>query len=160
MLQNVRSIRPHPSKQKEARQRRHTVAHALRRGEGIPDGAFSAPTDDPVGAPAAPTWGTATGGVGVATLDWNDNGEADLSGYTLKRSTTSGGPYTDVNVSLLGNSNYTDSGLAADTYYYVVSATDTSNQESSNSSEVSAVVTASGGTGTTAPSSISVTDGH
>ena len=34
-------------------------------------------------------------------LDWDDNGESDLAGYTVHRSTTAGGPYTALNGTLL-----------------------------------------------------------
>jgi fibronectin type 3 domain-containing protein len=58
------------------------------------------------------------------------------TGYNLQRSTTSGGPYTNI-VSQSGTS-YTDSGLDnGTTYYYVLSATNAGGQ-SANSSEVSA----------------------
>ena len=72
-------------------------------------------------------------------MDWNDNGEPDLAGYNVYRSTTSGGPYSKLNGALVTVSNYTDTGLTNGTpYYYVVRAENTSAQESGNSNEASA----------------------
>lgn len=95
--------------------------------------------------PAAPTALVATAGDTQVTLDWADNGESDLDGYDVYRSTTSGGAYTKINSTLVTASNYVDTGLSNGTpYYYVVQAVDTSNNASGNSSEATA--TPSGGT--------------
>ncbi len=52
-----------------------------------------------------------------ATLTWAPNGTTT---YTVKRSTTSGGPYTTIATGLTGTT-YTDTGLTNDTtYYYLV----------------------------------------
>ena len=49
---------------------------------------------DDVEAPAAPAELTvAPGGTGIVRLSWLDATEADLAGYRVYRSTTSGGPY-------------------------------------------------------------------
>ncbi|MFT7678228.1 MAG: subtilisin family serine protease [Planctomycetota bacterium] len=88
--------------------------------------------------PGAPGGLSATAGDGSIDLDWADNGEADLAGYSVYRSTSSGGPYSAVTGSLLGASAYSDSGLSnGTTYYYVVSASDTTGNESGNSGEAS-----------------------
>ena len=86
--------------------------------------------------PAAPTGLTATGGVGEAVLDWDDQVSVTFSVY---RSETSGGPYSVV-VSGLSESSYVDAGVAAGTYFYVVTAVDGSGNESDPSPEVSATV--------------------
>ncbi len=97
--------------------------------------------------PAAPTGLAATPGNGSVTLDWADNGETDLAGYVVYRATSSGGPYSSLNGSLLTASNYTDTAVTSGvTYYYVVSAEDTSGNESAVSGEVGATPTG-GGTG-------------
>ncbi len=89
--------------------------------------------------PAAPTGLAATAGDGVVDLDWDDNGETDLAGYTVYRATASGGPYTALNGALLTASVYGDTGVTnGTTYWYVVTATDTSDNESGASGEVSA----------------------
>jgi fibronectin type 3 domain-containing protein len=100
----------------------------------IVSGGETGPVDPP---PAAPTGLTATAGLKSVSLDWNDNTEPDLASYNVKRSTTAGGPYSQVaNVTV---SSYTDNGLTAGTtYYYVVTAVDTGAHESGISNEASA----------------------
>jgi hypothetical protein len=86
---------------------------------------------------ASPASGlSATGGVGQIILNWAAfNGAAS---YNVKRSSTSGGPYSAI--STPGNvtgTTFADSAVATDTtYYYVVSAM-TAYGESANSAEVS-----------------------
>jgi len=95
-----------------------------------------APANTP---PAAPTGLTATAGNQIVLLDWNNNGEGDLAGYNVYRSTTSGSSYAKQNSSLLTNSDYNDPNVSnGTTYYYVVTAVDTGGLESNYPSEVSA----------------------
>src|SRR5580704_6210350 len=83
--------------------------------------------------PATPTGLAATPSNHQVSLTWNTTTTA--SSYNVKRSTTSGGPYTRVANATV--SNDTDTGLAnGTTYYYVVSAVN-ANGESANSREVS-----------------------
>jgi endoglucanase len=85
--------------------------------------------------PAAPTGLTAGAGDGQVSLSWNSVSGADS--YNVKRSTTSGGPYTTVAANVTATS-YTDSTVTnGTTYYYVVSAVNGVG-ESMNSSQVSA----------------------
>jgi subtilisin family serine protease len=96
--------------------------------------------------PAAPTGLTATAGDGQVALDWVDNTDADLAGYNVYRSTTSG-TYGDVplNSSLLATSDYTDpTAVNGTTYFYVVTAVDTSANESGQSNEASATPESNG----------------
>jgi len=103
-------------------------------------GGGSAPAPDGT-PPAAPTGLTATSTGAAISLDWANNGEADISHYSVKRSTTSGGPYTQI-ISNLNASAYTDRTVIPSTpYYYVVTATDTSSNQSGNSSQASATLT-------------------
>ncbi|MFH1843323.1 MAG: endonuclease [bacterium] len=89
--------------------------------------------------PAAPTGLAAVAGDGVVNLDWDDNVEADLDGYTVYRATSSGGPYNALNGALVGSSDYTDNTVTnGTTYYYVVTASDLTGNESDQSGEVSA----------------------
>jgi len=67
-------------------------------------------------------------------LSWSPSSGA--TSYNVKRSTTSGGPYT--RVASPTTTNYTNTGLTTGrTYYYVVTAVNTAG-ESSSSNEVSA----------------------
>ncbi len=83
--------------------------------------------------PGTPTGLAATAGNAQVALNWT--GSAGATSYHVKRSTTTGGPYTQI--AAPASSSYTDTGLTNGTsYYYVVSALN-SYGESSNSSEVS-----------------------
>jgi hypothetical protein len=83
---------------------------------------------------AAPTGLTATAGDAQVSLSWNATTAA--TGYNVKRSTTTGGPYTTVGSST--GATFTDTGAANGTlYYYVVSGLNTAG-ESPNSTEASA----------------------
>lgn len=100
--------------------------------------------------PAAPTGLAAIAGNGVVDLDWNDNGEGDLAGYNVYRSTVSGGPYSQLNGAPVTGSLYSDNTVSnGTTYYYVVTAEDTSSNESGFSNQASA--TPSGGGGAVTP---------
>ncbi|MBA7491837.1 hypothetical protein ES702_02385 [subsurface metagenome] len=88
-----------------------------------------------VTAPAIPSGLVATPGDGEVSLDWDDNGEADLKEYNVYRADVDGGPYTKI--ATVTDSEYTDTGLANGTdYYYVVTAVDESDNESGNSDQV------------------------
>ena len=97
--------------------------------------------------PAAPSNLTATAvSPSQINLNWNDNGENDLFGYNVYRSTTSGGPYESVG-SGLTTSAFSDIGLdASTTYYYVVTAMDTSGNESAFSNQAPATTPSSANT--------------
>jgi hypothetical protein len=90
----------------------------------------------PAGSPPpAPTNLVATAGNAQVSLTWSASSGA--ASYNVKRSTTSGGPYTIIATGVTAAS-YTDSGLVnGTTYYYVVSAVN-GNGESANSNEASA----------------------
>jgi hypothetical protein len=85
--------------------------------------------------PAAPTNLTATAGDAQVSLTWSASTGA--TSYNVKRSATSGGPYTQIAVST--STSYTDTALTnGTTYYYVVSAINSAG-ESANSAQVSAL---------------------
>ena len=76
--------------------------------------------------PAAPTNVTATAGNGQVTLGWSASTGA--TSYNVKRSTTSGGPYTTI--ASPTTTGYTNSGLTnGTTYFYVVTAVNASGGE-------------------------------
>ena len=84
--------------------------------------------------PPAPGGLVATPGNAQVALSWNTSSGA--TGYRVKRSTTSGGPYAVV--ASPSSPGFTDTGLTnGTTYYYVVSAVNSAG-ESANSSQVSA----------------------
>jgi fibronectin type 3 domain-containing protein len=94
-------------------------------------------TPVPPPPPAAPTGLTAIAGNQQVSLSWTASSGA--TSYHVKRSTASGGPYTQVGAPT--TTSFTDTGLANGTiYYYVVSALNASG-ESANSSQASATPT-------------------
>ncbi|MCX6878595.1 MAG: DUF2341 domain-containing protein [Verrucomicrobia bacterium] len=85
--------------------------------------------------PPAPSGLGATAGVSQVSLTWT--AAAGATGYNVKRSSTSGGPYAVIGTTA-GTASYTDSTAAnGTTYYYVVSANNTAG-ESSDSNQASA----------------------
>ena len=105
-------------------------------------------------APAAPVELTATAADKQVSLAWSASSGA--ASYNVKRSTTHGGPYTQLASPTI--TNYTDTGLTdATTYYYVVSAVNAIG-ESANSSEVSATPQAAA-TVPSAPTGLDATAG-
>ena len=108
----------------------------------------------PQGAvPAPPTGLSATPGNAQVSLSWTASSGA--TSYNVKRSTTSGGPYTTV-----GNptgTTFTNTGLTnGTTYFYVVSAVNASG-ESGNSNQVSATPQ---GVAPAAPTGLTATPGN
>ncbi len=100
--------------------------------------------------PAAPTGLVATPGNAQVALAWNANTESGLAGYDVYRSTTSGGPYTNLTATPVTSPAYTDTGVVnGTTYYYVVKALNTASQLSGASNQVSAKPTAPSGESTT-----------
>jgi endo-1,4-beta-xylanase len=85
--------------------------------------------------PPAPTGLTATAGNGQVMLSWNAANGA--TGYIVKRSTTSGGPYTVIANNLTATS-FTNTGLSNGTTYFYVASAVNAGGESANSAQVSA----------------------
>jgi fibronectin type 3 domain-containing protein len=109
---------------------------SLNEGDNSSEASATPETVDTV-APAAPTGLVAVAGDGEVSLSWDANGESDLSGYKVYRSTTSGGPYTEI-ADVVANAYMDAAVVNGTTYYYVVTAYDTSLNEGDNSSEASA----------------------
>jgi len=69
------------------------------------------------------------------SLAWTASTSPNIAGYNVYRSTTSGGPYTQLNSSLVTTFPFIDSTVTAgQIYYYVATAVDTSNNQSAYSS--------------------------
>jgi hypothetical protein len=101
---------------------------------GVSGTSSSGGAGSPGTAPSAPAGLKATAGDKQVSLSWNASSGATT--YNVKRSTTHGGPYSQI--AAPNSTNYVDPGLTdGTTYYYVVSAVN-STGESANSSEVSA----------------------
>ncbi len=103
-------------------------------GESANSSQVSATPVAPATPPAAPTGLQATAGNTQVSLVWSASGGA--TSYHVKRSTTSGGPYTQVAAPTTTSDS--DTGLTnGTTYFYVVSALNAAG-ESANSSQASA----------------------
>lgn len=113
------------------------VAGASSGGSG--NGSNGSGTTGQPSAPGTPAGLAATAGNQQVALSWTAVSSA--TSYHVKRSTTTGGPYTQVGAP--NSPSFTDTGLTNSTkYFYVVSAVNASG-ESANSSEVSATPAAS-----------------
>lgn len=103
-------------------------------GESANSPEVSATPKAPTAPPSVPTGLTATAGDSSITLSWSASTGA--STYNVKRSTTNGGPYTQIGST--GATTYIDAPLTnGTTYYYVVSSVN-SFGESANSSQANA----------------------
>ncbi|MEK6851425.1 MAG: PKD domain-containing protein, partial [Candidatus Thermoplasmatota archaeon] len=91
--------------------------------------------------PAAPINLTAvTHGVGAIRLAWTANGEPDLAGYLVYRSTSADGPFIRVNLDPFPEATYVDAGLEPGRrYWYEVRAVDDSRNPSEPSNRADAV---------------------
>ena len=87
--------------------------------------------------PNTPAGLNATSGTNRVSLSWTTATGGTPTGYNVKRSTASDGPYTTVGSTTAPTVTYNDSILGGSTYYYVVSAVNAIG-ESANSSSVSA----------------------
>ena len=75
-----------------------------------------------------------------ATLSWQA-GASGITGYNVYRGTVNGGPYSQLNSSLLAATSYTDSTVTAgNTYYYVTTEVNSSGQESGYSNVAEAQI--------------------
>jgi fibronectin type 3 domain-containing protein len=113
----------------------HYVVAATNAAGASPDSAAVNATTLPL-PPATPSGLAATPGIGQVSLTWS--AVSGATGYSVKRATVSGGPYTTL-ASDLTSPSHTDTGLTnGTTYYYVVNAAN-SGGTSADSAEVSAV---------------------
>lgn len=78
------------------------------------------------------------------TLNWAASTSPNIAGYNVYRSTTSGGPYAQLNSSLVTTTSFIDSSVATgETYYYVTTTVDTSNDQSAYSNQAQATIPSS-----------------
>ncbi|MGB9472148.1 MAG: fibronectin type III domain-containing protein, partial [Candidatus Acidiferrum sp.] len=116
----------------------YVVSAANTAGESANSAEVNATPTAPADPPAAPANLQATAGNAQVSLTWSATTGA--TSYNVKRSTTSGGPYTKISSPTAAN--YTDTSLTNGTkYFYVVSAVNSAG-ESANSAEVNATPTA------------------
>ena len=77
----------------------------------------------------------------AVSLNWGPSTSSNIAGYNVYRSTSPGGPYTQLNPALLTATSFTDANVTAgQTYYYVTAAVNTSNNQSSYSNQAQATV--------------------
>ncbi len=104
-------------------------------GESADSGVASATPVATVSIPSVPSGLAATADNAQVSLRWSASSGA--TGYHVKRSTTSGGPYAQI--AAPASPAYMDTSVAnGTTYYYVVSALDSAG-ESANSGQISAL---------------------
>jgi hypothetical protein len=77
-------------------------------------------------------------------LSWTASTSSGVVGHNVYRGTTAGGPYTKLNSSLVGTTNFTDNTVQNGiTYFYVVTAVNGTNGESGFSNMATAAVPSS-----------------
>ena len=91
--------------------------------------------------PATPTGLSATTTAGSIALDWAD-GESDVVGYNVYRSTDATGPFTKQTGSPVAASAWTDPTPPAGTYHYKVTALNADGLESAPSATANATIVA------------------
>ena len=94
--------------------------------------------------PTPPGALTAQGAIGSAALTWTASSDnTGVALYTVYRSTTSGFQPSAANrIGQSANTTYTDAGIAAGTYFYLVTAQDVAGNVSGPSNEATAIVLA------------------
>jgi fibronectin type 3 domain-containing protein len=76
----------------------------------------------------------------TVTLSWTDS-TSDVKGYNIYRSSTSGGPYTRLNVNLISGTTFTDENVQpGETLFYVATSDSTDNVEGEYSDEANVTV--------------------
>lgn len=93
--------------------------------------------------PLPPPTGLAANPVSGAQIDLSWKAASGAASYNVKRSATSGGPYTTVATGVTAT-GYSDTGLSASTTYYYVVSSVSGTTESGNSAETNATTMAYG----------------
>ena len=92
-------------------------------------------------APSAPTNLVATPSAASVRLDWTASPEADVAGYTIYRSDTTGKSYNILARNVTTTSFVDNTTMAGKPYYYVLRAVDNSLNRSAYSNEVNVTLT-------------------
>ncbi|MGO8669826.1 MAG: fibronectin type III domain-containing protein [Capsulimonadaceae bacterium] len=121
-------------------------------GSGISGMSNQASGTPQVGAPAAPTGLTATGGTTQMALAWTASSGA--TSYNVYRGTASGGESTTAIATGVTTTSYTNTGLTAGTTYYYKVAAVNAGGTSAQSSEASAITVAGVPSGLTATAGV------
>jgi hypothetical protein len=88
--------------------------------------------------PDSPAGVSVRNDLNAVKLLWDTPGATNIAGYNVYRSQTRGGPYTQLNSSLVTETSYVDSPLAENTtYYYTITSLDNNLTESFYSREIS-----------------------
>lgn len=94
---------------------------------------------DATNSPAVVTF-TGTGIPHTVSLSWSMS-TSQVVGYNVYRGTTSGGPYTKINSSLISGLSFTDNNVqGGSTYFYAATAVNSSNAESGYSNVATATI--------------------
>lgn len=96
-------------------------------------------------APGAPTSLTATANAESILLNWTASTATDLSGYTIFRSETAGGPYNTIARNITSTSFVDNTATTVGQHFYRIKAVDKSLNRSAYSNEVSATSTGANG---------------
>ncbi len=114
-------------------------------GDGVPGSKHYGPPSAPTGitpdvcSTASLSWTASAGSENGNTF--NPASENDVVGYNVYRSTTSGGPYAQLNATPVTSVSYADSTVTTgNTYYYVIKAVDCANNESTIASSEATVI--------------------
>ena len=82
-----------------------------------------------------------TGTARAVDLTWTASTSTGVTGYRVYRSTTAGGPYTEVTTAPVTGTSFTDQIVQGGlTYYYVVRAVDSGGNQSGNSNQATAAI--------------------
>ncbi|MEO6230321.1 MAG: LamG-like jellyroll fold domain-containing protein [Ferruginibacter sp.] len=101
------------------------------------------PVDAPIEfvAPSAPGNPVATAHAESILLNWTASPDADVTGYTIFRSASSGGPYNTIARNVTSTSFVDNTTTTGGQFFYIVKAVDKSLNSSTYSNEVSATAT-------------------
>ena len=99
-------------------------------------------SSDASNSPAVSLSGTGTPPpVRTVVLSWTASTSSNIASYNVYRSTTSGGPYSEIGSVPESTTTFTDTAVTdGQTYYYVTTTVNSDNQESSYSNQAGAVI--------------------